>query len=779
LIPVEFHAGAASRCNLRIVRRVSLDDMKFPIRPTLALIASFTVAHAAPDPRIGAFIETRFKQLDVDRDGRLSPEESRPVAEIVRGADADGDGSLTSAEVIAHIGRQGENLAKTVAGGRLGQLAGAELAQKFKELDKDANGRLEGEELAPARWVARLDLNGDRAVTLEEIKALVANFVTPEAPASEVAPPPFVPPDSPREAPQRLKASEHGVGGMVPDATFTMLDGKEHRLSDFTSPNKALVVALVSPTCPVGKRYLPTLAALEKEYRGKGVALLLVAPTATDTPEALRAAFAAASLTAPCVADAKGALAKSLGALASTDAFILDARRTLTYRGAIDDQYGLGYSLDAPRQRYLAAALDATLAGRSAAFAATSAPGCALDLAPAPAAPRADLTYHRRISRLVQTHCAECHRAGGVAPFALETYEQVAAKAGMIRKMVERRLMPPWFAAPPAAGAHSPWLNDRSLPEADRADLLAWIAAGKPLGDERDAPLARTWPGPWQIGQPDAIVQIAAPIEIKATGTMPYQNVFVDTDFGGEKWVRAVEVKPTAREVVHHVLVFAREKGARDRGRRGGGEEDGAGGGFFAAYVPGNDHVIFPDGYAKSLPAGARLHFQIHYTPNGAATRDQMQLGLRFADGPPAHIVRVAGISSPRLSIPPGAAHHPETAAIPVPTAVKLLGFTPHMHVRGAAFRYEIIPPGGAPATLLEIPRYDFNWQLSYRYAEPPTIPAGSRLRATGWFDNSPANPANPDPTKTVRWGPQTSDEMMIGYVEYYVVGERPQVAAK
>ncbi|MGB8169217.1 MAG: histidine kinase, partial [Chthoniobacteraceae bacterium] len=300
------------------------------------------------------------------------------------------------------------------------------------------------------------------------------------------------------------------------------------------------------------------------------------------------------------------------------------------------------------------------------------------------------------------------------------------------------------------------------------ADLLAWLDAGKPLGDPKDAPLARSFPKDWQIGAPDVVLQIPQPIAVKAEGTMPYQIATVETNFAEDRWVRAFEVQPTAREVVHHVLIFV-ATGDRNRDVEGDGS-----GGFFAAYVPGNDHVTYPNGFAKPLPAGAKLRFQIHYTPNGTATRDQMKLGLIFAKEAPQHIIHVAGIGNHRLNIPPGAAHHPESAVIPIPADVKLLAFMPHMHLRGAAFRYEAILPDGTVRTLLDVPRYDFNWQLSYRYAEPPTLPRGSKVRATGWFDNSANNPANPDPTKTVKWGPQTFDEMMLGYVEYYLPDEKP-----
>lgn len=746
--------------------------MKIPA-VALSLLAVTLAARAfaqVPLPG-GAIIEQRFRDLDTDRDGKLSAAESKSIAFLLTGADGDADGFITLAEAKAHFAKVAGGAAKPPPLDALAGLVIPQVQGMFKALDKDANGRVEGTELAGAKWLGRLDADGDGAVTIEEVTTIISAITVSEPPAGEAAPPPFEAPDSPREGARPLKATAHGVGAMVPDVTFADLDGKQHRLAEVTS-GKATVLALFSPTCPVSKRYLPTLAAMEKDFRARGVAFVLVAPTATDSPDSLRAAVKTAGIEAPVVPDPKGALSALLGARATTDVFVLDARRTLVYRGAIDDQYGLGFSLDAPRHRYLVAALDATLAGALPALAATEAPGCVLDLSAAPAVPRPEPTYHNRISRLVAANCQECHRDGGVAPFPLETYEQVTAKAGMIRKMVEKQLMPPWFATPPTAGAHTPWMNDRSLPERDRADFLAWLGS-KTAGDSKDAPLPRAWPRDWQIGTPDAVVQIPTAIDVKATGTMPYKNVFVPTDFGGEKWIRGFEVQPTAREVVHHILIFARAKGEKP----GGGDD--VAGGFFAAFVPGNDHVIYPDGFAKPLPAGATLHFQIHYTPNGTATSDQSRIGLLFAKEPPKHVIHVAGIANVRLNIPPGAPRHPASASIPVPRDVYLLGLFPHMHVRGAAFRYDLMLPDGSARTLLEVPRYDFNWQLGYRFAVPPLLTAGSKVRATGWFDNSANNPANPDPTKQVRWGPQTTDEMMIGYVEYYYASEPVKVAER
>jgi hypothetical protein len=398
------------------------------------------------------------------------------------------------------------------------------------------------------------------------------------------------------------------------------------------------------------------------------------------------------------------------------------------------------------------------LGGATPPIAATSAPGCALD-AHAPVA-RTNLTYTHDISRILQSNCVSCHRQEGIAPFSLQTYADVIEHAGMMKKQVTREAMPPWFAAPSATQPHL-WANDRSLSESDKTDLLAWLNSDRPKGNDADAPLPLHFADEWMIGKPDAVFQIPQPIQIKAEGTMPYQNVVVETNLTEDRWVRGYEIQPTNRAVVHHVIVGVHPKGGKITG-------NGADSGFFAAYVPGNSYRVLPEGFAKFLPAGSRLSFQIHYTPNGHATQDQIKIGLLYASGPPQYEIHVSSVVQPRLNIPPGEANHVETAETTVPANMMLMSFMPHMHVRGKAFKYELTTPDGKTETLLDIPHYDFNWQLQYQYAQPKFIPAGSKIKITAVFDNSAGNPANPDPTQTVHWGQQTFNEMMIGYVEHF-----------
>lgn len=559
-----------------------------------------------------------------------------------------------------------------------------------------------------------------------------------------------------------LDPREHRIGRLIDDVEVRDLDGKPVKLSTYRG--RPVVVCMTSPDCPVARRYLPVLAALREEYAVHGVAFLAVNAKGADKTRAMRDALTTGRFAAPCLDDLEGALAAALGARSSTDAFVMDGARTLVYRGAVDDQFGLGYSLAAPRRRFLRDALEAVLAGTRPPAEATSAPGCVLE-ARADSTVRADapVTYHNRVSRIVQNHCVECHRPGENGPFTLTSYDDVKENLGTIKRVVRRGTMPPWFAD--AKVGH--WANDRSLSPADKADLLAWIDAGAPPGDPDDAPAEIRFTQGWRIGKPDAVYQSPRTLKIPATGAMEYQKVAIQTHLPEDKWVTAIDIRPSSPAVVHHVLVFVVYPPDHPRLVEQPRYKDGLDG-YFAGLVPGQGHAVYPLGIAKFLPKNALLIFQIHYTPNGEATEDRPKIGMVFSDRPPKHELSTRGVFNTKFRIPPGAANHEVTASHLFKFPARLLSFNPHSHVRGKAYRYELIYPDGRAETVLDIPRYDFNWQLEYHLREPLDVPEGARLKVTAWYDNSDRNPANPDPTKEVRFGDQTWDEMMIGYFSGY-----------
>ena len=570
-----------------------------------------------------------------------------------------------------------------------------------------------------------------------------------------------------RQAPQSLKPSAHGVGRLLEPMPFTDIAGQSHTLGEVNSEVRLTAFCLTSTSCPLSRKYLPTLARLAAEADA-GVRYVLVNPVASDSMQTMTEAAQRAK-EAIYVHDPDGKLTRRLGGLTTTDVVVVDAARTVVYHGAVDDQYGLGYSRSEPRHHYLADALDAILDGKRPVVAATDAPGCDLGYESRPP-PDTNLTYHGQIVRIIQQNCLECHRGGGLAPFPLETYEDLVAHAGMVETVVSNRTMPPWFAADTRSEggdsvAHQlVWANDRSLADSDRNILLAWLQGGRPAGEADNTPLPVHFPEAWQIGTPDAIWEFPEPLPVKATGIMPYQYVTIATNLAESKWVQAIEVQPGNPEVVHHVIVTVRgpEKSAS---QADDAEETNA----WAAYVPGQAVWQYPEGFAKALPKNARLIFQMHYTPNGTATTDRTRIGVIYAKTPPQHEVRVRGILNHRIQIPPHASRHREDASLRLPVDATILGFLPHMHLRGTACRYSVLDRAGNTTTLLDIPRYDFNWQLLYRYAEPQPLRAGDTLQFTAWYDNSADNPANPDATETVRWGQQTFEEMMLGYVEYFL----------
>jgi peroxiredoxin len=567
--------------------------------------------------------------------------------------------------------------------------------------------------------------------------------------------------------PKSADPAAFGIGTTIADARLKFLDGKTGLLSDY-SDRAVLVIAVVAPDCPVSQKYAPRLAELRKKYCDQRVACVLL-NSSGDSTDTLRNALQRTGLNLPVILDADGAVARSLHAKMTTDAFVLDASRKLIYRGAIDDQYGVGYEHAAPRQNFLADAIDAALADRAVARPATLAPGCELSLPTAPAVSAQTVTYHQEISRLMQNNCQQCHHPGAAGPFPLLSYDDVKRKAGVIRRVTSTRVMPPWFAD--NSVGHE-WANNRRLGDADLQMLLDWIDAKCPEGEAKDEPPPRKWEAGWNIGIPDAIVQIPKPVQVPAQGRLPYQFIKVATHFPEDKWVQAVELLPTNPALVHHSQVFvvtAEGKQLWEPAPTDGGRPIS----YFAAMVPGETALVFQEGCAKLLPKGCTLLFEIHYSPNGAAAEDQMRVGMIFAKSAPKFEVKSFDIRNGNLLIPPGEANYSQSAEYTFETRAKLLAFQPHMHLRGKAFSFELIFPDGKKEPVLSVPRYDFNWQTSYRLKEPWEIPKGARLRVTGCFDNSKNNPANPDPTQTVRGGGETTDEMMVGFGEWCALPDK------
>ncbi len=397
-------------------------------------------------------------------------------------------------------------------------------------------------------------------------------------------------------------------------------------------------------------------------------------------------------------------------------------------------------------------------------------------------------TFYRDVLRILQQHCESCHRAGGIAPMAFETYNGTRPYAAAIRAVTQDKSMPPWFAVP-QIGRFS---NDPSLTPKEIATLAAWADAKAPEGDPHGAPAPLHWAESWSIPRPDVIVPMMQGVPLPAQGEIEYTYEIVPTRFKEDRWVQMAEVLPSLRANVHHAVVYVRPPDSKwlrhapvgeaftaetlsdPEDRRGAHWTDND---VLLVYAPGSSPDAWPAAMAKFIPAGSDLVFQMHYTTNGRAGADQTSVGLVFSKQVPAQRVLTLQLTNDHFVIPPGAPDYRVEARGTLPNDAVLLSFFPHMHLRGKRFEYNIIDsdaerrelhsgkPGPTIETLLRV-NYHFHWQMSYRLAEPRLLKAGTQLQAIAWYDNSRNNPHNPDPDAAVRWGDQTYDEMMVGFFD-------------
>jgi mono/diheme cytochrome c family protein len=389
----------------------------------------------------------------------------------------------------------------------------------------------------------------------------------------------------------------------------------------------------------------------------------------------------------------------------------------------------------------------------------------------------AQVTFHKDVEVILQNRCQECHRPGEIAPFPMLSYKEVRPWAKAMREDVITRKMPPWFADP----RYGHFTNDRSLSKAEIETIAAWVDGGAKEGDPKDAPAPRQWLDGWNIEKPDLVLETAKPFHIGAKEDVPYQYIVLPTEFKEDKWVQMAEARPSDRSVVHHIVVFIRSPKSnwlREAkpgipyvppsvpGKLDFANVSGGGSEILMIYTPGMIPEKWRTGLAKLIPAGSDLVLQIHYTPSGKDTEDLPKIGFVFAKEKPTERAVTMGGYNLGFHIPPQDPNYKVQAKNSFPNGVTIISFFPHMHLRGKSFEYRAVYPDGAEDTLLFVPKYDFFWQLDYKLERPLTLPPGSRIESAAWFDNSPNNPKNPDPTKEVQFGEQSWEEMMIGFFD-------------
>lgn len=539
---------------------------------------------------------------------------------------------------------------------------------------------------------------------------------------------------------------------------FALLDqhGRYHRLTAQADVPVVVIYAFANG-CPIVRQDIAELNRLAGQFASTARILLVDAAIADDRASVATEANALAT-TVPVLLDPVQSVSRDLGFERTGEALVVTTKNwQIVWRGPLSDRLGYGAQKSEAGRNFLSEAITAAVAGKPGPSDAPAAKGCKITydaLKP--------VDYATEIAPLLVTHCASCHAAGGVAPFALAGHAQAKSHAAMIKEVLRTRRMPPWGADAPGGT----FIGDNVLTNAETARLIAWIDAGTPRGEGADAlATPRAAPAEWPLGKPDLIVD-CPPQQVPATGVVPYRRLVVDVDLPKNVWVRAYDLHPSVPAVMHHAFAFGVPAGVTPKpgDPRFSGLDD-----FLADYVPGLGPIAFPDGCGKPLTAGARIGFQLHYTTSGTAVTDRPRLGLYLSSVKPAREVRIVSIKQVKFTIPPGVRDVPAEGKVTTPTPVTLLGMSPHMHLRGSRMAFTATLPDGSLRPLLSVPRYDLNWQAMYRPVVPLTLPAGTVITCRGAWDNSRFNESNPDPSKTVQWGEQSWDEMFLGYLVFTV----------
>jgi hypothetical protein len=589
---------------------------------------------------------------------------------------------------------------------------------------------------------------------------------------------------------------------------FSLLDDRGRHFELRRAESDVVVLYFTNLTCPIARASMAKLQKLQQRFADRSVAVWLINASPAEDPDAARLDMIAELATRgllsrmvpkdgpnfdrtvqrlkslenmkdlvpkamalgdreefrrqvvqsrvgflPLLRDEHQAVTHFFDVARTCEAIAIDVKREeIFYRGALDDQMQPGARKPEPTEHYLADALEQFLAGKPIAGPETTAHGCLITFDDE--WPDAKISYAEHVAPILERRCVSCHSAGSIGPFALGSYADVKRWSAMIEEVLLDRRMPPWDADP----KYGKFSSDTSLTAQEKHILLAWLKQRLPRGDGDD-PLAASKPQPkkWELGEPDFVVPLKDRQEIPATGVLDYR--YLDSDFvvPRDVWLRAAVCRPENAKVVHHVIARIRyPQGYQDAPQESY---------LLSTWVPGTPQQAFPAGTGVFVPKGSKFNFEVHYTPIGEPTTDQSEMGLYLSESPPAMQLEVRAAETRDLEIPPGERNAQHRFSYCFKHDVTLYDLSPHMHLRGSWFKFELLYPDGRREVPLSVPKYDFNWQLSHTFAEPKQIPAGTWLVCTGGFDNSRRNAANPDPKQHAVWGLQTTEEMFMAFI--------------
>ena len=546
--------------------------------------------------------------------------------------------------------------------------------------------------------------------------------------------------------------------------TDTNLQGQQlYRYADA----KAVVIVTYGDGCPIVRNSVAALNALKAKYAAQGVEFFALDSSAQDTRDAVKVEAKEYGLDMPVMMDTNQLVGEQLGVTRTAEVFVINPKTwRVMYRGPVDDRVTYERQKAEASEHWADDAIAATLAHQPIAVARRPAQGCLVSFPERDdKAALAKISYVHDVAPIIAGKCVSCHQPGGIGPMALTSYEQVMGSSPMIREVLRTRRMPPWHADPTVGH----FLDDKSLSPEQIKTVVHWVEAGAPRGQGIDPLKGKTYAvQEWPLGKPDLILDVPA-YTIPASGIVDYQRPFVVNPLKQPEWLKASTVKVTNRQGVHHILTGL----LADVPTEGYASET-KWGASVGGYAVGSESVKEPKDLGVYLPVGGAIGFQNHYTPFGKDAEEKSQIALYFYKNgeKPKYVMHNIAIADPSIVIGPGEEAHYETAYIEFPHEALLYGAFPHAHYRGRSADVYIRYPDGKEKLLLALPKYDFNWQREYTFAEPLKVPAGSRIITHYTYDNSKRNPANPDPTRTVPWGDQSFDEMLYTALRYRWVDE-------
>lgn len=546
-----------------------------------------------------------------------------------------------------------------------------------------------------------------------------------------------------------------------PIGNFALLDvkGDFHQLNKYGYQD-ALVIVAQANGCVANYEDNFKYKLLETDYKLANISYLML-NVAGESRDAVRQEAETFDYEWPMLIDSSQLVAESLGLTKAGEIVIIDPQRMqILYRGPVQS----GARANDPVRMNIDAALDIALTGdtRGAETVAMAADGCDVVFKGRQMSASNAPDYVNDVAPILQEQCVDCHRKGGIAPFAMDSHQMVMGWSTMMRETLMTKRMPPAQVDPDIKHFE----NARYISDEDLQTLVHWIDAGAPRGNNAAEPLAGlTFQEGWDLGEPDLVVY-AEDFVVPATGVIDYRYPIIDLPFDEDVWVKAVQFVPQERAVVHHMIAsivepqYTRELDAESRGEVR----------FLEGYAPGKEAAtVFPEGTGVLIPKGYKIRLDSHYTTMGKEMRDRTAIGIYLSDEVPEHEFRTYRLSheGQNLVIPAGEMDHRMYASYTFDKEVTLFAFRPHMHTRGKDMRFKVIYPDHSSEDLINVANYNFNWQPTYRLTDPLVIPAGSRVVIDGAFDNSEFNPGAVDPSVASLGGLQTWDEMFAGYLTY------------